>query len=391
RSDKYRAGRVNGGGAVQASADQFKRVVLLAIIVLAVVGTLASWLIMKSQGPVADVETFGWSTTTLYLLVLFVVQWWRVLPQRVIDLACLLFTIAICAGWMVLCLYSPRYGGAVHIESLYLWIPVIYVFAFTLVGHKSSLAISFAILAVFVGIGLPYLVHDPKAPYANFTVQLYVVSAVLIAALYFFSSYQHRLRLAQLTVGQLAQLSNTDELTRLPNRRRMASIIGGELARLAPGGVGFAVMLVDLDHFKTINDRFGHAAGDAALVALTARTRELLRGGDTMGRWGGDEFVVLVPDINHEDVSRKAHTLCQHVAAVPLIDGHTLTISCGVATATAGDTCDSLLKRADMALYEAKRSGRNRAEGVWRYPARVSGACAATPTADPHRRSVSTM
>ncbi|MGH8151831.1 MAG: GGDEF domain-containing protein [Rhodanobacteraceae bacterium] len=377
---------MNGGGAVQASADEFKRVVLLSIIVLAEVGTLASWLIVKSQGPVPYVQTFGWGTTTLYLLALFVVQWWRLLPQRVVDLACLLFTVAICACWMVLCLYSARYGGAVQIESLYLWIPVIYVFAFTLVGHKSSLAISLAILAVFVGIGLPYLVHDPKAPYTNFTVQLYVVSAVLIAALYFFSSYQHRLQLAQLTVGQLAQLSNTDELTRLPNRRRMASIIGGELARLAPGGVGFAVMLLDLDHFKAINDRFGHAAGDAALVALTARTRELLRGGDTMGRWGGDEFVVLVPDINHEDVSRKAHTLCHHVAVEPLIDGHTLTISCGVATATAGDTCDSLLKRADMALYEAKRSGRNRAEGVWRYPAGRDAASAAAGASGPRLR-----
>ena len=312
-------------------AYQFKSRVLLAIIVLAEIGTLAAWAAMGSRKQASAIEVTIWAVTVFYLLALFVVTWWRLLSQWTIDLGCLLFTVGVCATWMVICLYTSEYSAAIHIEPLYLWILVIYVFAFTLAGHKSSLVISLAILAVFVGIGLPYIMHDAEVRYANFTIQLDIVSAVLIAALYFSSSYQHRLRLAQVAVDRLAELSNTDDLTQLPNRRRMTKVISAAVTRLTTQGRGFAVMLLDVDHFKNINDRFGHGAGDAALVALAARAREVLRSNDVMGRWGGDEFVILLPDIRPEDVSAKAQALCRHVGAHPLAGDHAHTISCGAA------------------------------------------------------------
>jgi diguanylate cyclase (GGDEF)-like protein len=348
------------------SVDRFKRNVLLAIIALSLLSTVIAWEVMGARGLLSPVLSGVLGTSTFALSALFLVAWRRLLPQRAIEMGCLLFGVGICAACMALRMYSPGYGAAIDLQPLYLWIPVMYVFAFTLADHKTSLAISLGVMALFVCVSLPYLVHDIDAPYSNFTLQLHVVSAVLIAALYFFSSYQHRLLLAQLTVDQLAHLSNTDDLTKLPNRRRMAAAIEAELVGFADRGGGFAVMLFDIDHFKAINDRFGHGVGDEALVALTARAAQVFRGMDTLGRWGGDEFVALVRGIGPEEALRMANVLCGHIAAKSSLDGTLddtlVTISCGVTIARDGDSVDSLLQRADAALYAAKHAGRNGAE-----------------------------
>jgi diguanylate cyclase (GGDEF)-like protein len=260
-------------------------------------------------------------------------------------------------------MYSPRYGAIVDLEPLYLWIPVVYVFAFMLTSPRAGLGISLGIFALLLCVSLPYLVRHVDGRYANLIVQLHVVSAAMIATLYGFASYQRRLRLVQVKTGQLARLSSTDELTRLPNRRHMASLLEGELVRFAKGGRGFAVMLFDIDHFKLVNDRFGHGAGDAALVALAARATEVFLGMGALGRWGGDEFMALVPDMGPVDAKRVADALCAQVASSPLPGGRSITISCGVAVAGPHDNIDSLLQRANAALYAAKHSGRGRAEG----------------------------
>jgi diguanylate cyclase (GGDEF)-like protein len=123
-------------------------------------------------------------------------------------------------------------------------------------------------------------------------------------------------------------------------------------------------MLFDIDHFKVINDRLGHGAGDAALVTLAERATEMFRGMGELGRWGGDEFVALVRNVDPEDASRMADALCVHVASEPLPGGAPMTISCGVTAVRRGDSTDSLLQRADAALYAAKRAGSNRVESI---------------------------
>jgi diguanylate cyclase len=355
---------IKPASSAQPSPDTLKRLVLMTILALAWMSSAIAWLLMEALGQSSPVLRGVFGLNAVFHPVMFFIAWRRVLPLRSVDLACLLFAAGICAACMALRLYSPVHGARIDIQPLYLWIPVIYVFAFTLPDHRTSLAISLAILTLFVSISLPYLVNHFDQPYGNFTVQLHMVCAVLIAALYFFASHRHRFQLAQFTVDELARLANTDELTKLANRRRMSEAIAYELVRFARYGHTFSIILIDIDHFKSVNDRFGHSVGDKTLVALAARVTDTLRDVDSFGRWGGEEFVVILPETRFDETLHKAAMLCAHVAARPLVGEHPVTVSCGVTSVVAGDTADTLLQRADVALYAAKRRGRNRAEGV---------------------------
>ncbi len=333
----------------------------MLIVALSWVSSAAAWAVVESLGTASPVLRGVFGLNVVFHPVMFVVLWKRWLRLRIVERSFLLFAAGLCALCMALRLYAPAWGANIDILPLYLWIPVIYVFAFTMGGHRSSLGISLAILTLFVAISLPYLVGRTEQGYVNATIQLHMVSAVLIAALYFFSSYQHRFQIAQLTAGELARLANTDPLTGLANRRRLAEAIESERLRFARYGHAFSILLIDLDHFKAVNDRFGHGVGDRTLQALAARIVEVLRDVDTLGRWGGEEFVVILPETGFDEALQKAAALCEHVAATPLLADHAITISCGVTNAAAGDDADALLRRADEALYAAKRGGRNRA------------------------------
>lgn len=350
----------------------------MVILVLSWTGTVIAWTLMEQRGDSsAALRSVFWANIVFHPSMFLIIRK-RLLPQRTVDLACLLFGAGICAVCMILGLYFPAYGANIDLKPLYLWIPVIYVFAFTLTSHKTSLVLSLVMLAVFTTICLPYLSHHATQPYGNFTIQMLVVSAVLIAALYFLSSYQQRLQVAQLTVDELAHLANTDELTHLPNRRLLAERIESELVRFARYGRAFTVILLDIDHFKLVNDRFGHDVGDQVLVALAERVRTSLRDVDLLGRWGGEEFIIILPEAGLQEGLPIAQALCASVAARPLFGDHAITISCGVAEVRPGDTADSLFHRADAAMYVAKRKGRNRAECM--APADAAASDALNPT-----------
>ncbi len=162
---------------------------------------------------------------------------------------------------------------------------------------------------------------------------------------------------------RLARLANTDDLTGLPNRRsfmdqlRLASD-SSDWSAERPG----AVVMIDVDHFKHINDTYGHATGDAVLQHLAHQLTERLRRGDIAARLGGEEFAILLPRIHPDDAEALADRLRATIAAQPFErDGEALryTISLGVAAIEPANP-DATLNRADKALYEAKRAGRNR-------------------------------
>ena len=156
----------------------------------------------------------------------------------------------------------------------------------------------------------------------------------------------------------LHSLAVTDTLTGVWNRRQGTDLIAADLASRRPGHA-LSLLMCDIDHFKSINDNYGHQAGDHVLIEVASRVRRSLRGNDVVARWGGEEFVVLLRDCDLPDALRLAETIRTSIAEVPFgAMGH-LTVSIGVAEIRADDDLTSWLSRADQALYRAKRLGRN--------------------------------
>lgn len=162
---------------------------------------------------------------------------------------------------------------------------------------------------------------------------------------------------------ELEYVASTDTLTRIHNREKLGRIFAQEIERAGLNGRAFSIISADLDHFKSVNDTFGHAVGDSVLVQLARTMKDALRASDFIGRWGGEEFLMLCPGAGHADALHLAERIRAAVAAQTFGTGRTHTVSLGVATWREGDTQDGLLQRADEAMYRAKQAGRNRVCG----------------------------
>jgi diguanylate cyclase len=165
---------------------------------------------------------------------------------------------------------------------------------------------------------------------------------------------------------QLEDLASTDELTGLCNRRNFLRLASRELEGLR-SGCQHGVALLDLDHFKRINDVYGHAAGDRVLQTFAAVARACLRDGDVIARYGGEEFVLLLPNTEADQFTACCERLRDAFSrAEPLgIKVESLSVSIGMTLLTVQDSLDEALQRADQALYQAKRDGRNRCAATW--------------------------
>lgn len=164
--------------------------------------------------------------------------------------------------------------------------------------------------------------------------------------------------------GRLERLAMRDALTGALNRRAIMAALETAVDQADPQGEPLAIALVDLDHFKTVNDRFGHPVGDDVLRRFVTIASRTLRVSDRIGRWGGEEFLVVLPSAGGVDgATLVAERLREAVAAYPwdeFAPGLSVTVSAGVALAGPESTADALLYRADLALYRAKRDGRDR-------------------------------
>lgn len=159
-------------------------------------------------------------------------------------------------------------------------------------------------------------------------------------------------------VSELENLAQNDPLTRLPNRRTLFERMENEMARAQRNGRGPALLMLDLDHFKDVNDTRGHQHGDQVLIHFADILRAQLRKMDYVGRYGGEEFIAMLPDTDQAtalEIPRRIHaaTNSRHPLANP--------VSIGLATWDGSeDTLDALIARADYAVYQAKTQGRNR-------------------------------
>jgi len=219
-----------------------------------------------------------------------------------------------------------------------------------------------ALLVLRAGVIATGLV-EPSVVVANSPLQA-LVFAVLVCAL-----LSMTLGFVYMTMERAERLSRElamrDALTGLANRRAITEDLEHVVARARRQGERFSLLMLDIDHFKRVNDSFGHQAGDVVLRGVAGLMRERLRAQDHIGRFGGEEFLLVLPDTDLAGAQTLAEALRAGVAAQPIHWGaHAIaaTISIGicVSTGTVGESTDSLVAAADAALYRAKQMGRNR-------------------------------
>jgi two-component system, cell cycle response regulator len=248
-------------------------------------------------------------------------------------------------------LRMPELGGLELLASVKRLAPTVEVIILT-GTHAQDM--SYAVKALRLGAH-DYLTKPPSSPDE---VVLTVQRAVEKKRLH--EANQRLLR-------ELESLSRTDALTGAGNRRSFDDALGHEMARAKRHGQALSLVMLDIDHFKAINDTHGHQGGDEVLRAVARTLRATLRDGDVLYRYGGEEFAMLLPYAQGSGACTAAERMLRALAATPvhLPSGAVkVTASAGVATLSASDADGaSLIARADAALYEAKKAGRNRVEG----------------------------
>lgn len=162
--------------------------------------------------------------------------------------------------------------------------------------------------------------------------------------------------------AELEKSASTDQLTDIWNRRYFINKAEEEIERSKRNKYPLSLLLLDIDHFKNVNDLYGHQTGDKILIEFAGLLRENIRSFDSLARWGGEEFLILAPHLRASSAMLYADRLCQLIAENTFQEVGEITTSIGVVELTGSDTLDSMIKKVDSALYLAKKNGRNRVE-----------------------------
>ncbi len=255
-------------------------------------------------------------------------------------------------------------------STVFVWILVIPLLAHFLHGRHVGLMLSLMFLAMAWVVYLMNF-HDADMTLVEFIGfgNIVACSLVLTGLTY---AYEYAREQAE---QQLRETAATDALTGLPNRKRLREVLEHVAEQSRRLGTGFSLLGMDLDHFKSINDQYGHDVGDQVLCRLGEILRGRLRSIDTPARWGGEEFFVLLPGTDASGARHIAETIRAELARLPVeIEGNPVqvTISIGIAEFPAdGNAVSELLVCADRRLYAAKEAGRDRV--VTKQPEPVAG------------------
>ncbi|MET3106276.1 diguanylate cyclase (GGDEF)-like protein [Oxalobacteraceae bacterium GrIS 2.11] len=260
------------------------------------------------------------------------------------------------------------YSGVAH-TSVLLMLPLIMVFGIFNMTKRSTY-ISFCYTVALIGLMMYYKANtDPMHYSASIEWVSFAMTTTVLAVIAQLSIRCNRMRrLMKLQARQLEaaylhvqEISTRDELTGLCNRRYLKSLLDQHVERHMRTGGDFYLAMIDLDHFKRVNDSFGHHVGDEVLKRLSQCTCELLRKTDTIGRWGGEEFLLLLPETGKDQVLAGLERLHRLVGTMPMVTAPPLyvTFSAGLTKYRSGEHIEQTLKRVDLLLYQAKNRGRN--------------------------------
>ena len=228
-----------------------------------------------------------------------------------------------------------------------------------------ALQVSLAIVGAYIGIVGIRLVPEALSGRLGGEATDYLSQMIFLLAavglLHVIAQVKSQAAEARLTAEAMEELANTDALTGIANRRQLHQVLE-EWVGAAAADTNLAVVLIDLDHFKRVNDRHGHETGDAVLRRVARTLVDVARPGDLVGRWGGEEFLVIAPATTKDEAIGLAEACRVALSATTAPAVGRITASFGVAVHLDDDTAWTLLRRADDALYQAKAQGRDRVE-----------------------------
>jgi len=278
-----------------------------------------------------------------------------------------LFILTTCYLYLLLCVYLQVTGGRNNTGMLWHYVYPLTVY-FIAGIYTGSLCIGILIFTeIFLMIFSDLFPWQAQYP-VDFKVRFLatMVLMAIVGAMLEYSRSSARRKLYTMA-EKFHMASQTDELTGLSNRRALREKLEKEVARSHRTENDFVIIICDVDHFKRINDRYGHVVGDAALRHLAERVKTVLRNYDVPARWGGEEFMFLLPDTDLAEGKLVAERICAEVAEKPFqttdVEEINLTISCGVGDWKSYRDLDELIRITDDRLYRAKEMGRNRI--VW--------------------------
>lgn len=336
---------------------EYRRVILLNFVLIALIGTclffsLVGAFIVKSNLSGIAVAVNGTAAAgALVTLIIF----HKTDNIKTVTLATV-FIFLLTLSVFLLFSQHKNYG-------LY-WISIFPLLVYFLLNRKTAHIITLAYSALLLVFILTSNKNWEPAPF-NLSSILNICGAtfgIILVVGYFEISRREVYQMLEEKNRELERLAVTDHLTGLYNRTKLDEIIAAEINRTSRTGKKFSVIMADIDYFKSVNDKYGHITGDAVLTDIGGLLLKNCRKTDYVGRWGGEEFLVICPETDEKGAIILAEKLLGSVAAYRYMEGEKITMSLGAASLRPGDSWDSLLKRADDALYAAKYKGRCRVE-----------------------------
>ena|SRR5215212_1191541 len=353
-------------------ADPLERVKRRTYLTATLAGLPAIVLVWVSMRPEGLVGNVAFAVFVLFYLACVLALWSRVasiqLVERVMFFGVVLFAFVHLP--YVLYANDTLAGARTTItEVSFTTLTVLYVVAYLIFDSRKALRISLALFGLELCLVLVKAISEAPGGMNPgellWALRMHAFMGAVIALIYASSYLKDQLIQQREMAEAMHRLAHTDQLTGVSNRRELYSELQKETNKSERYGRPLSIIFFDLDNFKTVNDTCGHDCGDEVLREVVRITGRVLRTTDRVGRWGGEEFVVLAPETDLEEARGLAERLRLEIANHRYGPAPAITASLGFAGYEAGDTPETLIKRADQALYKAKILGRNRTIADW--------------------------
>jgi diguanylate cyclase (GGDEF)-like protein len=335
----------------------FYRVSIPFVIFAALLAWVLEQYVEHGAGVFDDVAFLG---IAAWFLIMGLLLWLRPGARRSLELALYAGTAVFFLARLLHAIYflGPNDSFGNELAEFGFWIPAFLGLKYLWLGVDMGRRAAIAFLLQMAIISLPAMIIGDLTIHHVYGLSMLILASALSIFLYHvliptLIQYGAEKRAFQL-------LAVTDHLTGVANRRGLTEKLSEEIARSKRYEERFSVLLLDLDHFKQINDEYGHEMGDKILIEVTEILQEQRRQADTVGRWGGEEFLMILPHNNAQEAVEAASRIRKTIEDHEFPNALDVTVSIGVTEYREGESIEQLVARADTAMYQAKDKGRNR-------------------------------